>query len=122
MKRTILVFFVIVTALAAVHASAQTVDEIIQQNLDAKGGEEAWLAIKSAKITGTMRMGGGAAGAMEMPFTVEFKKPHKIRLEFTMQGMTAIQAFDGETGWAILPFLGKTEPEEMAEDLSLIHI
>ena len=63
-----------------------------------------------------MRMGGGAAGAMEMPFTVEFKKPNMIRLEFTMQGMTAVQAFDGEIGWAILPFLGKTEAEEMAED------
>ena len=40
--------------------------------------------------------------AMEMPFTVEFMKPHKIRLEFTMQGMTAIQAFDGEIGWSVL--------------------
>ena len=97
-------------------AVAQTVEELVASNLEAKGGEEAWMALTTGRMSGTMRMGGGAAGAMEMPFTVEFKKPHKIRLEFTMQGMTAIQAFDGETGWAILPFLGKTEPEEMAED------
>jgi len=97
-------------------ATAQTVEEVVASNLEAKGGEEAWMALETGRMTGNMRMGGGAAGALEMPFSVEFKKPHKIRLEFTMQGMTAIQAFDGEIGWAILPFLGKTEPEEMAED------
>jgi outer membrane lipoprotein-sorting protein len=116
MKRTVIFFFVIAAALAAVHASAQTADEIIQKNLEAKGGEEAWLAVKSAKITGTMRMGGGAAGAVEAPVVLEFKRPEKVRLEFTMQGMTAIQAYDGEVGWAVMPFMGKTEPEEMAED------
>jgi len=97
-------------------AAAQTVEEVVASNLEAKGGEEAWMALETGRMTGNMRMGGGAAGALEMPFSVEFKKPNKIRLEFTMQGMTAIQAFDGEIGWAILPFLGKTEPEEMAED------
>jgi outer membrane lipoprotein-sorting protein len=97
-------------------AAAETVEEIVAANLEAKGGEEAWMALETGRMTGTMRMGGGAAGALEMPFTVEFKKPLKIRLEFTMQGMTAVQAFDGETGWAVLPFLGKTEPEEIAED------
>jgi len=97
-------------------ATAETVEEIVAANLEAKGGEEAWIAMESGRMSGSMSMGGGAAGAIEMPFTVEFKKPHMIRLEFTMQGMTAIQAFDGETGWAVMPFLGKTEPEEMAED------
>ena len=51
-----------------------------------------------------------------MPFTAEFKRPSKVRIEFTMQGMTAVQAYDGEVGWSVMPFLGKTEPEEMAED------
>jgi outer membrane lipoprotein-sorting protein len=97
-------------------AAAETVEEIVAANLEAKGGEEAWMALETGRLSGTMRMDGGAAGAIEMPFTVEFKKPHMMRLEFTMQGMTAVQAFDGKTGWAIMPFLGKTEPEEMAED------
>jgi outer membrane lipoprotein-sorting protein len=100
----------------AAMAAEKTVDEIVAANLEAKGGEAAWMALQSGRMTGTMRMGGSAAGAIEMPFTVEFKKPDKIRLEFTMQGMTAVQAFDGTTGWAILPFMGKTEPEKMAED------
>jgi len=116
MRTKVTVVFLCGLALLTGYAAAETVEEIVAANLEAKGGEEAWKALESGKMTGTMRMGGGAAGAMEMPFTVEFKKPHRIRLEFTMQGMTAVQAFDGEIGWAILPFLGKTEAEEMAED------
>jgi outer membrane lipoprotein-sorting protein len=95
---------------------AETVDEIVEMNLEARGGKDAWLAVETVKMTGKMQMGGGAAGAIEVPFTVENKRPGKIRLEFTMQGMTAVQAFDGETGWSVMPFLGRTEPEEMAED------
>jgi len=116
MRATTTVLVLCGLALMCGTATAQTVDEIVAANLEAKGGEAAWMAVETGRMTGTMRIVGGAAGAMEMPFVVEFKKPHKIRLEFTMQGMTAIQAYDGETGWAIMPFMGKTEPEEMAED------
>ncbi len=116
MQRT-LVLCVLCTAVALCGpVAAQTADEIVAKNLEAKGGEEAWLAVDSASIAGTMRMGGGAAGAVEAPVMLEIKRPDKVRMEFTMQGMTAIQAFDGQTGWSVMPFLGKTEPEEMGED------
>jgi outer membrane lipoprotein-sorting protein len=109
------VFLSVMVAFIGV-ASAQTVDEVVTANLEAKGGAEAWEALETGRMSGTMRTGGGAAGALEFPFTIEFKKPDQLRLEFTMQGMTAVQALDGETGWSIMPFMGKTEPEEMAED------
>lgn len=95
---------------------AETLEEILAKNLEIKGGEEAILAVKTTRSTGTMRMGGSAAGALEVPFIAEFKRPGKVRIEFTMQGMTAVQAYDGEVGWSVMPFLGKNEPEEMAED------
>jgi outer membrane lipoprotein-sorting protein len=97
-------------------AVAETLEEILAKNLEVRGGEDAILAVQSTRSSGTMRMGGSAAGALEVPFTAEFKRPNKVRIEFTMQGMTAIQAYDGEVGWAVMPFLGRTEPEEMAED------
>ena len=97
-------------------ASAETLEEILAKNLEVRGGEDAILAVQSTRSSGTMRMGGSAAGALEVPFTAEFKRPNKVRIEFTMQGMTAIQAYDGEVGWAVMPFLGRIEPEEMAED------
>ena len=41
-----------------------------------------------------------------------------MRVEFTVQGMTAVQAYDGTTGWMIMPFAGKTDPEKMPEELA----
>lgn len=118
MRRIVLwsMFMVCCVLLAGAATAAETVEEIIQKNLEVRGGEEAWLAVETARMNGTMRMGGSAAGAVEAPFTVEYKRPDKIRVEFTLQGMTGVQAFDGETGWMVMPFMGKTEPEEMAED------
>jgi len=59
-----------------------------------------------------MRMGEG----MEAPITIEYKRPDKVRMEFELQGMTGIRAFDGETGWFIMPFMGTADPQEMADD------
>lgn len=112
-------YFAIVMCVALTVGStvfAQSVEEIVAGNLEAKGGEEAWLAANTVKMSGTMLMGGGAAGSLEVPFTVEYKRPGKMRLEFIMQGMTAVQAIDGDSGWSVMPFLGKPEPEAMAED------
>ena len=94
-------------------AAAATVEEVVAKNLAARGGEDAILAVQTARLVGTMRMGGSAAGAVEVPFTAEFKRPNRIRMEFSLQGMTAVQGYDGEVGWAVMPFAGKPEPEEM---------
>ncbi len=102
--------------LAGGPAAAMTVEEVVARNLEARGGEDAILAVRSARISGTMRMGGSAAGAMDVEFTLEFKRPDRVRMEFSAQGMTTIQAYDGEVGWSVMPMLGKTEPEEMSAD------
>jgi outer membrane lipoprotein-sorting protein len=40
-----------------------------------------------------------------------------MRVEFTIQGMTGIQAYDGTTGWMVMPFMGKKDPEAMSGDM-----
>ena len=55
---------------------------------------------------------------MEAPFTMTMQRPDKIRLEFTFQGMTGIQASDGEIAWMVMPFMGKNDPEEMPADMA----
>ena len=45
---------------------------------------------------------------MEVPFSMVFKRPLQMRLEFTMQGMTAIQAYDGETAWSVMPMIQRS--------------
>jgi hypothetical protein len=54
-----------------------------------------------------MTMGPG----MEAPITMERKRPGMRRMEFTIQGMTGIQAFDGAKTWSVMPFMGKKDPE-----------
>lgn len=102
----------LVLALAAVTASAQTVDELIEKYLQAQGGREKVAAIKSMRMEGKMDMGQG----MQMPIKIAYVSPDKMRFEGTMQGMTMVQAVDGDSGWQIMPFMGKTEPEPMSAD------
>lgn len=95
-------------------AQAQTLDELIQKHVEALGGKAKLDAVKSVRMTGKMTMGPG----MEAPFTMEFQDPNKMRMEMSIQGMTMIQAYDGKSGWRVVPFTGKTDPEAMsAEEL-----
>jgi outer membrane lipoprotein-sorting protein len=100
------------TAPAAPAAALPSVDDVIAKNLAARGGKDQILAKKSVRMTGKMAGGGG----QEFPFSLQWKRPNKMRLEFTFQGMTGIQAYDGTTGWMVMPFMGKKDPEEMSAD------
>jgi len=102
----------LVAASIAAPASAQTLDDILAKNLKAKGGLERIKAVKTIRMTGTMTLGPG----MEAALVVEQKRPNSMRMEFTLQGMTGVQAYDGNVGWQIMPFSGRTAAEPLAED------
>jgi outer membrane lipoprotein-sorting protein len=97
----------------SLQAADLTVDDILAKNAEAKGGLEKMKAVQSMKLTGKMALGGG----MEAPFVMTKKRPELMRLEFTIQGMTGIQAYDGTTGWMVMPFMGKKDPEAMSGDM-----
>ncbi|MCG8459240.1 MAG: hypothetical protein MI919_23435 [Holophagales bacterium] len=106
------VLVLLIAAAAAVPALAEeemTVDEIIAKNIETKGGAEAWEKVENAKLSGTMNMGGG----MLAPTTLYFQRPEKVRIEFELQGNKIVQAYDGETGWQIMPLMGKPDPQRM---------
>jgi outer membrane lipoprotein-sorting protein len=104
--------WLLVAGLTSAAAWAQTADEIIDKHLQAMGGKDKLKAVQTQRMTGKMMMGQG----MEAPFTLEMARPNKVRMEFTFQGMTGIQAFDGKTAWSVMPFMGKTDPEAMPEE------
>jgi outer membrane lipoprotein-sorting protein len=104
--------WLLMSVLAAAAVSAQTVDELVEKSLKAQGGRDKIVAIKSLRMTGKMEMGGG----MQMPIKMEAINPDKMRFEGTLQGMTLIQALNGSSGWQIMPFMGKTDPEPMSDD------
>jgi hypothetical protein len=93
----------------AVHA--QTVDEIIAKNVQAHGGMEKMKAVQTVRITGKLNAGGIRAG-----FLQENKRPDKVREEQIIQGLAAIQAYDGKIGWQVNPFGGRRDPELMSQD------
>jgi outer membrane lipoprotein-sorting protein len=100
-----------VVVLLATQASAQTVDELIKKNLDAKGGLQKMKAIKSAKLTAKIIQQG-----LEIPLVIQQKRPRFVRVDVTFQGKSQTMAYDGETGWKTDPFQGSSDPEKIAGD------
>ncbi len=101
-----------IATLLSVPASAQTVEEIIAQNMAARGGMEKIKAVKSVRITGRVEVAPG----MEAPFLIELKRPEHFRMEFTIQGLTALQAYDGKSGWQVMPFNGNKNAEPLSPE------
>jgi len=90
---------------------AQTADDLIAKYVAARGGKDKIKSVNSIRMTGRMVM-----GPMEAPILIIMKRPDQVRVEFTLQGMTAIRAYDGTSGWAIMPFMGKKDAEPIATD------
>ena len=92
-------------------AVAQTAEELVAKNLQAKGGLDKIKAIKSIRMTGNFD-----AGGFKATVGAESKRPNMVRDTFSVQGMTQVQAYDGSSGWQISPFGGRKDPELMGED------
>ena len=93
-------------------AASQTADELVQKNIEAKGGLEKIKAIKTVRVTGRLVAGGGFTGIVGQ----ENMRPNLVRETFSLQGMTQVQAYDGATGWQIQPFGGRKDPQLMGDD------
>jgi outer membrane lipoprotein-sorting protein len=97
----------------ALGLAAQTADELIEKNIQARGGREKLKTVQTIRYTGKMSI---PAQGIELPFTQEQSRPSQLRRDFTLQGMTGSQAYDGKTAWQIMPFMGKKDPEPMTGD------
>jgi len=52
---------------------------------------------------------------VQLPFTLELKRPQKSRLEIQFAGKTAVQVYDGMSGWKVRPYLNRDEVEPFTE-------
>jgi outer membrane lipoprotein-sorting protein len=93
-------------------ARAESVDEIVAKHLQARGGADKVQGVQTLRMTGKLVAGPG----IEAPFTIEVKKPGRMRFEVVVQGMTIVQAVDGDSGWTIQPMTGKKDAERMTAD------
>jgi hypothetical protein len=89
-----------------------TADDLVARNLEARGGADKLRALRNMHATGKMRFGGGLEAQMRF-VTVA---PDKARFEYSLQGLTAVNAWDGNEGWAISPFQGRRDPQKNSRD------
>jgi photosystem II stability/assembly factor-like uncharacterized protein len=92
--------------------SAQSADEIIARYVQKIGGADRIRTVGTLRRTGRFY----GAGGFEASVSQENKRPHKVRARFSIQGMTAIQVYDGKIGWKVDPFGGKKDAEAMGEE------
>jgi hypothetical protein len=93
-------------------AADLTLPQLIEKNNQARGGKVAWEAAKAVRVTGSFEL----APQMVAPFTLVYVRPDRFRMDFEFQGVQASQAFDGETGWHRMPFMGSPDPQKSAPE------
>ena len=74
MKKKYLMVMYLITSMFCAVVAAQTVDEIVNKNIQAMGGLEKLKSLKSLKITGDSMMQG-----MDIPVEMQIIKPNMIR-------------------------------------------
>jgi hypothetical protein len=122
-----------------VQLSAQTklsAAEIVDKNVAARGGLQAWRVVDTMTMSGKMGARGNrgpsvsapvpgqnkkrapvaaatteSSEEVQLPFLMELKRPGKMRVEIEFNGQTAVQVFDGKNGWKLRPYLGRNDVE-----------
>jgi photosystem II stability/assembly factor-like uncharacterized protein len=113
MRRSLAVLATSLVAFVS-QARADLVDDIVAKNVAARGGDKA-RAVKSVRLAGHLQFGFGD-GSVQASWVQVVERPGKMRSEFTVQGLTAVQAYDGHDGWSVMPFQGRREAERASAD------
>jgi hypothetical protein len=98
---------VVLAALVAVEASAQTADEIIEKSIAAMGGRAAFGKIKSRVAAGTVTLQtpvGDLPGTVEVMSATPNKMRTLLKADLSAVGAGALeidQRFDGESGYVL---------------------
>jgi hypothetical protein len=93
---------------------AQTLDEILAKNYQARGGLEKLRALIALKIKGKVILPGQA---MELSMVMWQKNSNTMRVESTFQKKLIIQAYDGQKAWRIISFIS-ADAQEMSQEES----
>jgi hypothetical protein len=96
----------------SIFARTQTAEELVGKNIQARGGIDKIKAVKTRRLSATFTGGGGFTAAVGQVNA----RPNLVRQTFSLQGMTAVQTYDGSAGWQIQPFQGHKDPQLMGED------
>ena len=146
MLRRICGIFIIVMSTVSLVLAADTQStgaglsaaQIIDKNVAARGGLQAWRAVHTISLQGKMGAGGNQRATIAVPtpnvkgvantfprrraeeaqlsFLLVMKRPRMVRVEVEFKGQTAVQVYDGAHGWKLRPFLNRSEVEPYSEE------
>jgi hypothetical protein len=78
-----------------------TVEQVVQKNVAARGGLEAWRRIETMAWKG--RVESGTRATPPMPFVMDLQRPNKTRFEVSTIDKRFARIFDGTHGWRVRP-------------------
>jgi outer membrane lipoprotein-sorting protein len=131
--------------LSANAAATLTAAQVVEKNIAARGGLQAWRAVQTLSWSGKLDAGTGdslersrrfaaqsqgrfsptssmsnapsaPAQQVQLPFVYEMKRGRKSRMEIEFAGKTAVQVYDGQNGWKFRPFLNRNDVEPFSAD------
>lgn len=97
----------VVCVVTAVHASPLQAEpelsaaQIVERNVAARGGLEAWRKIQSMVWLGHIER--TSANAPNLPYVLEQKRPNKTHFEIMAKSQVGTRVFDGVQGWKVHP-------------------
>jgi hypothetical protein len=80
---------------------AKTAAEVIDRNIAARGGLDAWRKVDTMVWLGHLEHGGREA--QRIPFVMTLKRPNLTRFELKEQFNSFTRIFDGKHGWKLRP-------------------
>ena len=128
---------------AQAQTASLTAPQIVEKNIAARGGLQAWRGLQTMTWTGKMDAGAGDSAArsrraalapssstnhavmnapegkteqVQLPFTLYMKRGRKSRIELEFAGKKPVQVYDGTNGWKYRPFLNREDVEPFTND------
>lgn len=92
-------------------SQAQTVDEILNNHVNAIGGAEKWKLVNSTRVEGYIEVQG-----VQITFTQQAIHNVGVRVDAEFQGMQVIDICTPTKGWTQNPFAGQNDLQPISEE------
>lgn len=99
------------TMLMSMISFAQSVEEIINKHIEAIGGTENWLKVKTMRQEASLNVQG-----TEIPVTITIVHGKAFKQEFSVMGMNGYSIITPTAGWNLNPLAGQTKAEPIGAD------
>ncbi len=93
-------------------AAAPSAADLVTGNLKARGGAEAFAALRNVSFDGKLIF----PGDFQLTYKEVRADGGAVRVDAALQGLALVQAYDGKTAWRINPFEGRKDAERMTDD------